>query len=46
MKILLGILIGLVLAVSIAAASAYIACDGDFRNSCGGEDFSITFSDD
>lgn len=45
MKFFLGILAGLLLAISIAAGAAFVACDGDFEHGCKGDGFRIELGD-
>lgn len=45
MRIILGLLIGLVLAVGIAAGAVFVACDGDLSSSCKSDGLRIEFND-
>jgi len=45
MKFFLGMIVGLMLAIGIAAGAMYVACDGSFKSECFGKDVHIGFVD-
>lgn len=45
MRVFLGLLIGLILALGIAAGAVFVACDGDISSSCKSDGFRVEFDD-
>ena len=45
MKLFLGMLVGLMLSIGIAASAAYAICEGSFKSECLGKDIRIGVSD-
>ncbi|MEO1136294.1 MAG: hypothetical protein AAFW68_06740 [Pseudomonadota bacterium] len=45
MRVFLGLLIGLILAIGIAAGAVFVACDGDISSSCKRDGLRIEFDD-